>query len=197
MFQSHRAKPRLAVLVALTVLTARTALAETTAVGEGPLESRYALTAWSAETGASPGDVFAITQDRQGYLWLGTQTGLVRFDGFRFVIWADDKGTPVPGPVLAVTGARDGSVWAGGSAGVFRISPTGVHRVSADAGFEGAATALIEDRRGAIWVGNRRGLFVAPCEGHGRPGRFQVVPFEVRGVSAGSATRAGSPAAAA
>ena len=122
-------------------------------------ESSYALTVWSAETGASPGDVFAITEDRDGYLWLGTQTGLVRFDGFKFVTWANADGTPVPGPVLAVAGARDGSVWVGGSAGVFRVSGAAVHHVSEEAGFEGTASALIEDRRGAIWVGNRRGLF--------------------------------------
>jgi signal transduction histidine kinase len=147
-------------VVALAVLTAAgVADAQEGGVDDGPLESRYALTAWSAETGASPGDVFAITEDRAGYLWLGTQTGLVRFDGFRFVVWNDDAGAPVPGPILAVAGARDGSLWAGGSAGVFRISPAGVHRVSAEAGFEGSATALIEDRGGAIWVGNRRGLF--------------------------------------
>lgn len=159
MYRNRRTGVRLAVLLALCALTARSAFTETTAAGEEPLASRYALTAWSAETGASPGDVMAITQDRQGYLWLGTQTGLVRFDGFRFVVWADATGTPVPGPILAVTGARDGSVWAGGSVGVFRISQAGVHRASAEPGFEGSATALLEDRRGAIWVGNRRGLF--------------------------------------
>jgi signal transduction histidine kinase/ligand-binding sensor domain-containing protein len=125
----------------------------------GSVDSTYALTVWSAETGASPGDVFAITEDREGYLWLGTQTGLVRFDGFKFVTWADAAGTPVPGPVLAVAGARDGSLWVGGSAGVFRVSGANVYHVSEEPGFEGTASALIEDRQGAIWVGNRRGLF--------------------------------------
>src|SRR6185503_14943116 len=133
MFRSNRRRPALTpTVIAFAVLAAAgTARAQEGGVDDGPLESRYALTAWSAETGASPGDVFAITQDREGYLWLGTQTGLVRFDGFRFVVWSDDAGTPVQGPILAVTGARDGSLWAGGSAGVFRISRAGVHRISA------------------------------------------------------------------
>ncbi len=44
----------------------------------------YALTVWAAEKGLPPGDVFAIAQDLEGYLWLGTPAGLMRFDGSRF-----------------------------------------------------------------------------------------------------------------
>ena len=145
--------------VALGIWAASAAARAENGADRGAAESAYALTVWSAETGGSPGDVFAITEDRAGYLWLGTQTGLVRFDGFKFVPWANAAGVPVPGPVLALAGARDGSVWVGGSAGVFRVSGADVQRVSTEPGFEGSATALIEDRRGAIWVGNRRGLF--------------------------------------
>jgi ligand-binding sensor domain-containing protein len=125
----------------------------------GPAGPAYALKVWSAETGASPGDVFAITQDLDGYLWLGTPAGLVRFDGFRFVPWVNAAGTPVPGPVLALAGARDGSVWVGAASAIFRVSGTTVRQYTAEDGFQGGVTALIEDRRGTIWAGNRRGLF--------------------------------------
>ena len=50
-----------------------------------PPAIRYALAAWSNE---QSGDVFAIAQDLDGYLWLGTPDGLVRFDGTRFQPWA-------------------------------------------------------------------------------------------------------------
>jgi ligand-binding sensor domain-containing protein len=56
----------------------------------------YALTVWAARPAASPGDVFAITQDLGGYLWLGTQAGLVRFDGSHFVPWTDAAGARCP-----------------------------------------------------------------------------------------------------
>ena len=35
----------------------------------------FAMTVWAAEKGVSPGDVFAVTQDAEGYLWLGTPSG--------------------------------------------------------------------------------------------------------------------------
>src|SRR5262245_41381166 len=71
----------LAAGVALSV----TAWAKTAAAGDDPAPPvRYALAAWSNE---DSGDVLSITQDLDGYLWLGTQDGPVRFDGARFVRW--------------------------------------------------------------------------------------------------------------
>ena len=46
--------------------------------GDAPPPVRYALAAWSTE---QSGDVLSITQDLDGYLWLGTPEGPVRFDG--------------------------------------------------------------------------------------------------------------------
>ena len=119
----------------------------------------YALTVWAAETGASPGDVFAITQDPGGYLWLGTQAGLVRFDGLHFVPWTDAAGAPVSGPVLALVTARDGSLWAGGSGSIYRVRGHAVQRFGEAEGFRGSVTTLLEDRQGVVWAGSRFGLF--------------------------------------
>jgi signal transduction histidine kinase/ligand-binding sensor domain-containing protein len=141
------------VLVSVCLLATGTPVAA--AADDAPA---YAMTVWAPETGASPGDVFAITQDLEGYLWLGTQAGLVRFDGSRFVRWPA-AGTPIPGPVMAVVAARDGSLWVGSGAGAFRVTRDGVRRFTAVDGFAGGVTALAEDRQGAIWAGNRRGLF--------------------------------------
>src|ERR1044071_836979 len=73
----------------------------------------YAMSVWASEKGLPPGDVFAVSQDAEGYLWLGTPTGLLRFDGSRFTSWAalNDK-EPLPnGPVHAIVSAHDGSLW--------------------------------------------------------------------------------------
>src|SRR4029079_15544266 len=48
----------------------------------------YAMSVWSSEKGLPPGDGFAVNQDAEGSLWLGTPTGLLRFDGSQFVSWA-------------------------------------------------------------------------------------------------------------
>src|SRR5947207_6046596 len=44
----------------------------------------YTLAAWTVQTDLPAGDVIAIAQDLDGYLWLGTSTGLIRFDGAEF-----------------------------------------------------------------------------------------------------------------
>src|ERR1700761_1040980 len=49
--------------------------------------SQYAHTAWRLRDGLFPGVPTAITQTKDGYVWIGTLNGLVRFDGVRFVRW--------------------------------------------------------------------------------------------------------------
>jgi signal transduction histidine kinase/ligand-binding sensor domain-containing protein len=123
---------------------------------------RYALTAWAAEKGLPPGDVFAITQDADGYLWLGTPTGLLRFDGSRFTPWPPDGSGSLPsGPVHALVTSPDGSLWVGfgGGGGVVRIDRGDIVRHSPANGAPAGVTAMIQDRRGTIWVATRRGLY--------------------------------------
>ena len=74
----------------------------------------YTLTAWTGQGDVSLGDVFAIAEDRDGYLWLGTSNGLFRFDGAVFSRRATGAPTrATEGPVSALLGARDGSLWVG------------------------------------------------------------------------------------
>src|SRR5262245_66640097 len=99
--------------------------APVTAQTAAPVPPAYALSVWASEKGLPPGDVFAVNKDAEGYLWLGTPTGLLRFDGSHFVPWSsiNDK-EPLPsGPVHALVSAHDGSLWVGlgGGGGVVRI----------------------------------------------------------------------------
>src|SRR5262249_40852841 len=54
--------------------------------------SQYAHTSWAARDGYSLGTVFAIAQTPDGYLWLGGENGLFRFDGVRFIPWHQPPG---------------------------------------------------------------------------------------------------------
>jgi ligand-binding sensor domain-containing protein len=49
--------------------------------------SQYAHTAWRTQDGVFGGGPHAVTQTADGYIWIGTDAGLVRFDGVRFVPW--------------------------------------------------------------------------------------------------------------
>src|SRR5436190_9279460 len=84
--------------------------------------SGYSLTSWTDGDGVPLGTVYAIGQDADGYLWIGTDAGLLRFDGVRFTPWEEIGDTPLPkSPVSALWVARDGSLWVGFAGGVRRI----------------------------------------------------------------------------
>ena len=49
--------------------------------------TKYLHHAWNTENGLPQNDVTQLIQTRDGYLWLGTNGGLVRFNGIRFTIF--------------------------------------------------------------------------------------------------------------
>src|SRR5215204_3697827 len=54
-------------------------------------QSNYLIRSWQTEDGLPQNSVNAVIQTRDGYLWLGTYNGLVRFDGVRFTIFDSSK----------------------------------------------------------------------------------------------------------
>jgi hypothetical protein len=74
--------------------------------------SQYAHTAWTFRSGFLNGAVYAIAQTREGYLWLGTQSGVVRFDGVRAVPLSLPPGQELPSTAVgALLAASDGTLW--------------------------------------------------------------------------------------
>jgi ligand-binding sensor domain-containing protein/signal transduction histidine kinase len=75
--------------------------------------SQYIRDQWGSERGFPGGPVYALTQTADGYLWIGTEKGLVRFDGLSFRLFDPSASTAAAGPtVLGVATAPDGSLWA-------------------------------------------------------------------------------------
>ena len=73
--------------------------------------SQYIHDRWGPEQGFPRGPVYAITQTSDGYLWIGTQAGLVRFDGWNFVLMSDSSRNYQIANVLGLSPAPDGSLW--------------------------------------------------------------------------------------
>src|SRR4029450_3446938 len=98
------------------------------------------------------GIIRAITQTPDGYLWLGTDLGVFRFDGVRAVAWTPPLGARLPsGLVTALVAGRDGALWIGTSQGL--VSWNGGRLTHHTALSNMHITALLEDRSGTIWAG--------------------------------------------
>jgi signal transduction histidine kinase/ligand-binding sensor domain-containing protein len=122
----------------------------------------YALTSWNDDAGRALGAVYAIAQDVDGYLWIGTDAGLYRFDGSRFTAWERLGDPAVPrAAVRSLWVARDGSVWVGFShdASVGRIRGGRLTRYGKGLDGLDAVTELVEDGRGTMWAIADRSLF--------------------------------------
>jgi ligand-binding sensor domain-containing protein len=78
----------------------------------------YVIRTWQVENGLPQNKVTAVTQTRDGYLWLGTYGGLARFDGVQFRIF-DDNNTPEmrSSRVTSLFEAADGTLWIGDESG--------------------------------------------------------------------------------
>jgi ligand-binding sensor domain-containing protein/signal transduction histidine kinase len=74
--------------------------------------SQYMLETWGSEKGFPGGSVSAIAQTPDGYLWIGTDRGLIRFDGlnFRLVKNASPAAYPI-GPVQGLESDAQGNLW--------------------------------------------------------------------------------------
>src|ERR1700758_813335 len=80
--------------------------------------SQYAHTAWTVRDGFSLGTIFAMAQTPDGYLWLGGEFGLFRFDGIHFEAWQPPAGQQLPAAPYSLLVTRDGTLWIGTFAGL-------------------------------------------------------------------------------
>ncbi|HXP42335.1 MAG TPA: two-component regulator propeller domain-containing protein, partial [Candidatus Acidoferrales bacterium] len=113
--------------------------------------SQYGHTVWRIQDGViSPPTSIAQTTD--GFLWITTAQGLMRFDGVRFVPWQPPQGQHLPGTHFsAIFGSRDGSLWIGTTRGLARWKD-GQLRTYTDLEHPAGIFAIIEDDSGTIWA---------------------------------------------
>jgi diguanylate cyclase (GGDEF)-like protein len=176
----HRIVRAFALAAILASIPARTcALDPTLAV------TQYVQSSWNSESGLPQNSVHAMAQTSDGFLWMGTEEGLARFDGVSFKVFTS-HGTPglKSDYVQSLAADRDGSLWIGtdsglshwipgrGAAGEVNGSFQTITRSEGLAGDNVAALAI--DSTGALWVGTTEGL---SCLRGGRP---VTVPYRER-----------------
>jgi signal transduction histidine kinase/streptogramin lyase len=111
--------------------------------------TQYAHTAWRIQDGFLNGEPSAIAQTTDGYLWIGTKTGLMRFDGVRFVPWKPTSGKELSlSYIAALLGARDGSLWIGTASGLSHLVDGNLIQYP---GPPGGVQEIMQRANGEIW----------------------------------------------
>ena len=118
-------------------------------------DSPFIVDAWSTEQGLPGSVVISVIQARDGYLWLGTQHGLVRFDGIHFTVF-DEGNTPglINDQVDHLFQDSHTNLWIGTDAGGVALARNGsISNFSVGrSGEEGRLVSACEDARGAVWL---------------------------------------------
>jgi signal transduction histidine kinase/ligand-binding sensor domain-containing protein len=114
--------------------------------------SQFAHKAWNNREGFPGGIIHAIAQTPDGYLWLGTEFGLFRFDGVRAVPWQGSADQHLPtNKIQSLLVTRDGTLWIGTWKGLasWKGGKLTLYPELADE----VIFPLIEDQEGAVWAG--------------------------------------------
>src|SRR5215471_3775482 len=149
-----RAHGRVRNVVALSVFLAGILLALPRAfASDSSLDiSQYIHTAWKVRDGFTKGLIGSIAQTPDGYLWLGTRSGLYRFDGVRVVPWVPPAGEQLPSNSIgSLLVARDGTLWIGTMKGLASWKDGKLTQYRDLAGQW--TFGFVQDRDGTVWVG--------------------------------------------
>jgi ligand-binding sensor domain-containing protein/signal transduction histidine kinase len=146
----------------------------TPALDPGKPPSQYSQARWQVDAGLPDNYVQTLLPTRDGYLWLGTTEGLVRFDGMRFAVF-DTRNTAAlrHNSVVALCQDRTGALWVGTSGGGIAVYRDGQFVASYDVSKglpNNYIRSIYEDRDGAIWITAHAGGLV-----RFRNGRFEAI----------------------
>ncbi len=117
---------------------------------------RFIIDPWTDEKGLPENSVVAMTQTRDGYLWLGTLSGLARFDGSQFTVF-DEVNTPGLGSsrIVSLFEDNEGTLWIGtDTAGIYRAREGKLSHFEglSGAGSGGRLVSACQDTLGAVWL---------------------------------------------
>ncbi len=119
----------------------------------------FTVESWSVPEGLPQGTVTAIAQSADGYLWLGTYAGVVRFDGMQFRTFERlHQADPRPPIISSLVARRDSSVWAGTPLGGLYVYRNGEWSTYIDEyAPSGPIRSMFVDQNGIVWIGTEGG----------------------------------------
>jgi len=124
-----------------------------------PLAS-YGRQAWGMENGLPQNTVQALAQTPDGFVWVGTEVGLVRFDGNGFQVFDKNSAPALPGnDVRCLLAAKDGALWIGTGDGLARWKDGAVTAYTTQQGLPGNQILFLgQDETGSVWPWTDQGL---------------------------------------
>ncbi|HYL38397.1 MAG TPA: two-component regulator propeller domain-containing protein [Bryobacteraceae bacterium] len=137
----------MSVLIGLSLVRSLLALNPAKAV------TQYTKTLWTQAQGLPHDTIRAITQTSDGYLWLATDEGLARFDGYSFEVFDEDRGTLPTNTVESLAAGSDGDLWIGSNRGLIHYKDQHFQTYATAAGLpDNDVTQVLRDSRGRIWA---------------------------------------------
>ncbi len=115
--------------------------------------TQYSRTVLTQEHGLPQDTIRAISQTTDGYLWLGTDEGLARFDGYDFVVFTKDGGELPSNSITALEAGRDGSLWIGTASGLTLYRDKSFHTYTTKDGLpDDNVIGMFVDHAGTLWA---------------------------------------------
>ncbi len=179
----REARGRLQACLAFTLIGVLLDAPEAWALDPNRAITQYVRDMWLRNDGLPDGEINAIAQTADGYLWLGTRRGLVRFDGNRFRVFTSaDTPAMSSSNVWGLAPAADGGLWFTTFGGVVHRSGDG-HLAVYDAkqGLHVPNTMTVaETPGGCVWVGLGQGGITCLKDGRFTQRPIQPQPVMVR-----------------
>jgi len=123
--------------------------------------TQYAQSVWTTDDGLPQNSVLAIAQTKDGYIWLGTDDGLVRFDGVRFETFNSTKDSRIRNDrITCLQVDHGGTLWFGTrGGGLYAMRGDEIRPYDTTSGIpHDFVLSLYETRDGELWVGTFGGL---------------------------------------
>jgi signal transduction histidine kinase/ligand-binding sensor domain-containing protein len=115
--------------------------------------TQYSHRVWTQEDGLPQDTIRTVAQTGDGYLWIGTDEGLARFDGYEFTTFNKANGGLPSNSITALAAASDGSLWIGTPNGLAVYHDRQFRTYTTRDGLpENSITSLAIDHSGTVWI---------------------------------------------